>query len=150
MHVCNHQEPMRHRHHTVASNSSSYRRTRCWLAALSAILVLCSCSAAEPTYADVRATAVLSGCWPGNRPTPPGNHGHTVGDQLPRCSTTHNYYPSNDHAAATLHPCSWRSHARSLSNAAPNAGSVSNPTAIADAGWQCSTIAAAYATAAPR
>ena len=58
-------------HHTVVPAYVNHRRARPWLAALIAILMLCSCSAAEPTYADVRATAILSGCWPGNYPTPP-------------------------------------------------------------------------------
>jgi len=35
--------------------------------------VLAACAPPPPTYADLKATAVHSGCWPGNYPTPPAS-----------------------------------------------------------------------------
>lgn len=44
---------------------------RHWLLIVLVCLALLTSCASAPTYADLKATAASSGCWPGNAPTPP-------------------------------------------------------------------------------
>ncbi len=130
------------------SNTLPYPPLPCIMLGLlcAALLAGCSAPTAQFTYVDLRATAAVTGCWPGNHPTPnpvtvtpagstatptgttaPGAPTPTVAPSLPPLATTTPY---------PRYPGAGRADARALSHGASNSRALPNAPTDYRERWQ--------------